>query len=171
MFSQVKQSLAKLSVKNCWTIANPLSRLMLINCTLTPCVNRCRPVFIPVGTLIQKPTDSWLIRTRPVALKIWSCVNFKKENQILKSKASMQEADRGKFIASVSMDFVPITTLCSEQWLAFITFVPVKTYVFLSLRKILNAVARKEGLMLQTRIHTGKNFTVIETWECEWWRL
>ena len=81
---------------------------MLANYTLTPCVNRCRPAFLLVVILIQKRTDSRLIRTRPIALKTWSCLNFNEKDHIVRSKASMQEADRRKFIASVSMDFFPL---------------------------------------------------------------
>ena len=38
--------------------------------------NSCPAVFIRVGISIQKPVDSQLDKTRPVALKKWSCLIF-----------------------------------------------------------------------------------------------
>ena len=48
--------------------------LTLANYTPTRCGNPCRPVFIRVGISIEKRVDSYLDKTKPAALKIWSCL-------------------------------------------------------------------------------------------------
>ena len=45
------------------------------------------------------------------------------------------------------MGFVLIVILCLSQWVAFITFVPVKSSAHLSLKKILNVAVGKENSM------------------------
>ena len=63
---------------------------------------------------IQKRVDSHLDKTRPAALKIWSSPTSNEQDQNVKLKASLQQADRGKLTASVLMGFVLIKTLCLE---------------------------------------------------------
>ena len=75
-FFYEKQLLMKLLFKNQQYNANILLGLTLANYTLTRCINSYRPVFIRVGISIQKPVDSHLDKTSPVALKIWSCLTF-----------------------------------------------------------------------------------------------
>ena len=125
----VKQSLTKLLFENPQTYANLLSGLMQANYTPTPCFSRWQRLFIRVGISIQKPVDSHLVRTRPVVLKTWSCPIFNEQNKNVQLEACKLQADRRKLTASVLMDSVLIPTLCSEQWTAFTTFVPVKKYV------------------------------------------
>ena len=120
---------------------------MPTNYTPTQCANPCPPVFIRVGISIQKPVDSHLDKTKPVALKIWSCLIFNEQDLIVKLRASTLQADRRKLIASVLMGFVLIATLCLKQWDAFNTFVPVKSCAHLSLKKISNEAVGEENSM------------------------
>ena len=110
----------------------------------TRCVNPCLSVFIRVGNWTQNRVDSHLDKTRPAALKILSCLISNKQDQNVKLKASLHQAERKKLIVSVLMGFVLIATLCLKPWVAFTTSVPVKTCVLLSLKKIFNVVARRE---------------------------
>ena len=107
----------------------------------------CRPVFLRVGISIQKRVDSYLDKTRPAALKIWSCLIFNEQDQNVEFKASLQQADRRELTASVLMVFVLMATLRLEPRTGFITFVPVKKFNSLSLKRIFNVVVRKESSM------------------------
>ena len=138
-----KQLLMKLSFEKVQTYTNLLMGLMPANYIPTRCVNPCLPVFICVGISIQKRLDSHLDKTRPAALKIWSCPISKEQDQIVKSKASLQQADRKELTTSVLMGFVLIATLYLKPWVAFTTSVPVKGCVPLSLKRIFNVVARR----------------------------
>ena len=120
--------------------------LMLANYTPTRCVNPCQPVFIHVWISIQRRIHSHLHRQEPVALKIWSGPTFNDEEQNVKLKSSTLQADK-KLAVSVLINFLLIVTLCSMQWVASNTFVPVKKYVLPSLKRISNTVERKESSM------------------------
>ena len=113
--------------ENQQTYANLLLELTLANYTTTRCVNPCRSVFIIVGIPFQKRVDSYLDKTRPAALKIWSCLIFKVQDLIVKLKASLQQTGRRKLTVSVLMGFVLIATLCLKPWVAFTTSVPAKS--------------------------------------------
>ena len=142
-FLHAKQLLKKISFESLQTYANRLLELY----NPTQCVNPCPPVFIRVGISIQKRVDSHLEKTRPAALKIWSCPISNGQDQNVKLKASLQRADGRKLTASVLMGFVLIATLYLKPWDAFTTSVPVKSCVLLSLKRIFNAVAKRESLM------------------------
>ena len=86
-------------------------------------------------------------------------------------RASTLQADRRKLPASVLMGFVLFAILCLKQWVATITFVPVKRSAHLSLKKKFNVVARRELEALKRHYIQEKGFKVIEMWNCEWWRL
>ena len=86
-------------------------------------------------------------KTRPAAFKIWSCPISNEQDQNVKLKASLQQADRKKLTALVLMGFVLIATLYLKPCVAFTTSVPVKSCVLLSLKRIINAVARRESSM------------------------
>ena len=136
--------------KSLQTYANLFSRCMPANYIPTRCVYPCLPVFIRVGISIQKRVDSHLNKTRPAlaALKIWSCPISNEQDQNVKLKASLQQADRRKLTASVLMGCVPIATLCLKPWVAFTTSVPVNACVPLSLKRIFKGVAKRESSML-----------------------
>ena len=170
-FLHAKQLLMKILSESLQKYANLLLGLMPANYNPTRCPNRCPPVFMRVGISIQKPVDSHLDKTRPVALKIWSCLIFNVQDLIVKGRDSTLQADRKKLIASLLMGFVLIAILCLKQWVALITFVPVKTCVHLSLKKISNAAVGEELDALRRYYIQEKGFKVIEMWECEWWRL
>ena len=123
-FLHGKQLLMKFLFEKQQTYAIFLLGLTLANSTPTRCVNPCRPVFIGFGISIQKRVDSYLDKTRPAALKIWSCLFSNEQDQNVKLKASLQQAYRRKLTASVLMGFVLIATLCLKPWVAFTTSVP-----------------------------------------------
>ena len=110
----------------------------------------CQPM--PTGLFSRWDLDSETTRftprqKRPAALRIWSCLISNEEDQNVKLKNSLQQADKTKLTASVLMGFVLIATLCLKPWVAFTTSVPVKRCIPLSLRKIFNTVARTESSM------------------------
>ena len=88
------QLLMKLLFESLQTSANLLLVLMPANYIPTRCVNPCLPVFIRVGNSIQKRVGSQLDKTRPAALKIWSCPISNEQDQNVKLKASLQQADK-----------------------------------------------------------------------------
>ena len=137
----------KLLFQSLQTYANLLLRFMPANYILTRCVNPCLPVFIRVGISIQKRLDSHFDKTRPAALKIWSCPISNERDQNVKLKASLHQAYRTKSTALVLMGFVLIATLCLKPWVPSTTSIPVKTCVPFSLKRIFNVVARKESSM------------------------
>ena len=69
------------------------------------------------------------------------------------------------------MGFDLFATLSLKPWVAFITSVPVKSCVSLSLKRTFKVVAKRELDALRRHFIQEKSFKVIETWECEWWRL
>ena len=135
----------KLSSESLQTYANLLLALMPANYTTTRRANPCPPVFVRVRISIQKAVNSHLNKTRPVALKKWSSPILNVQDLIVKLRASTLQADRWKLIASVLMAFVLVAILCLKQWVAFTTFVPVKSSAHLSLKKISNMAVGKEN--------------------------
>ena len=146
-FLHAKQLLMKLLSESLQIYANLFLGLMPANYTPTRCVNPCPPVLIRVRIWIQKRVDSHFDKRRPVALKIWSCLIFNVKDLIVKLRASTLQADERKLTASVLMGFDLISILCLEQWVAFIIFVPVKSCVHLSLKKIWNVAVGEEDLL------------------------
>ena len=136
LFSHAKHLLMKLLSQSLQTYAILLLGLLPVNYTPTRCVNPSPPVFMDVAKWFQKPLDSHLDETRVVALKLCSCLIFKKQNLIVKMRASTLQADRRKKSTLLWMSFVLFTKLCLKQWVAFIDFVPVKSCINLSLKKI-----------------------------------
>ena len=105
------------------------------------------PVFIRVGMSIQKHVGSHLHKTRPVTLKKWLCPIFNEQDQIAKSRASIQKADRRKSTASGLNISVLNATPCSKQSGAVTTFVRFRKLDCLSLKRIINVVVRRESSM------------------------
>ena len=75
-------------------------------------------VLIPVGISIQRQAHSHLAKTRLTAWKIWSCPIFKEQDQKVKLKAFIKQADKRKLTVLVLVVFILIATLCWEQWVA-----------------------------------------------------
>ena len=146
-FLHTKQLLIKLLSESLPTYANLLLELLPANYARTRCAKPCPRVSIRVEISIQKPVDSHLDKTRPVASKIWSCLIFNVQDLIVKLRASTLQADRKKIFASVFMCFVLIAILCLKQCVAFTTFVPVKSCAHLSLTKISNVAVGEENSM------------------------
>ena len=84
----------KLLFESLQTYANLLLELMPANYIPNRCVNPCPPVSISVGISIQKRVDSHLDKTRPAALKRWSCPISNEQDQKVKFKASLQQPDK-----------------------------------------------------------------------------
>ena len=117
-FSHAKQLSMKFLFESLQTDANLLLGLMPTNYIRTRCVNPCLPVFIRVGISIQKRVDSHFVKTIPAALKISSCFISNEQDQNVKLKAFLEQADRRKLTASVLMGFFLIATLCLKPWVA-----------------------------------------------------
>ena len=156
-FLNAKQLLMKILSQNLQSYANLFLGLIPANYSPTRCANPCPPVFIRVGISIQKPVDSHLDKTRPVVLRIWSCLIFNVQDLIVKLRASTLQADRRKLIALVPMGFILSAILCLKQWVAFTTFVPVKSSAHLSLKKRSNvAVGKEKSMNWDAAIHRRK---------------
>ena len=69
------------------------------------------------------------------------------------------------------MGFVLIAILCLKQRVAFTTFVPVKSCVHPTEEVIKRASKKRDLDELRRDYIQEKSFTVIEMWECEWWRF
>ena len=170
-FLHAKQLLMKLLIENQQTYANLLLGLTLANYTPTRCVNPCRPVFIRVGISIQKRVDSHLDKTKPAALKIWSRPISNEQDQNVKLKASLQQADRRKLTASVLMGFVLIATVF-EAMGCFYHFCPCQELrLYLTEEDIQRGSKKRELDAMRRNYIQEKGIKVIEMWECEWWRL
>ena len=146
-FLHAKQLLMKLLSESLQTYANLLLALMPANYTPTQCVNPCPPVLVDIGISFQKPVDPHLDRTRPVALKISSCLLFIVQDLIVKLRASAPQADRRKLTALVMLSFVLIAILCRKQWVDFTTSIAVKSSAHLSLKKVSNVAVGRENSM------------------------
>ena len=146
-FLHAKQLLMKLFFEILQTDANLLLGLKPANSTPTGYVKPCALVFIRVGISIRKPVDSHRDKTRPVASKIWSCFIFNEKDLIVNLGASTLNADGRKLTASVLMGLVLFSILCLKQWVAFTTFVPVKSCIRLSLKKLSDVAVRRENSM------------------------
>ena len=152
--------------------ANLMLGLMLSNYSPTRYVNPSRPVFIIVEIYIQRRGDSCLDKTRPVVLKIRSSPISNEQNPNAKLNASTLQSNRRKMTASVLMNFFVSATLCSKQFAVFINFVPVEKYNPLLTEKNIKLGYKKGELDdLRRNYKQEENLTVIETWECEYWRM
>ena len=161
-FSHAKHLLMKLLIESLQTYANLLLVLMPANYIHTRCVNSCPPVSIRVGISIQKRVDSNLDTTRPAALKIWSIPVSNEQDQIVKLKASLQQADRKNSHCNTVFEamgcfyrFCPCQELCLS----------------LTDEDIQRGSKKRELDALRRHCMQEKGFKVIEMWECEWWRL
>ena len=135
----------------------------------TRCVNPCPVVFTRVGISIQIPVDSHLDKTRPVALIIWSCLIFNEQDLIVKLRASTLQADRRKMTAS---GFCFHCNTVFEALGCFCHFCPFQELrPSLTEEDIERGSGKRELDELRRSYKQQKGFTVIEKWECDWWRL
>ena len=123
------------------------------------CWDRCQPTispfdvsthtyrFIRIEIAVQRQVGLRLDKIRPAALKLWSCPISNEQDHNDNMKASLQHVDRRKSTASVLMGIVLIATLCLKPWVAITTSVPVKSFVLLSLKRILKVVATRDSSM------------------------
>ena len=110
----------------------------------------CQPM--PTGLYTRWDIDSETGRFTPQQNKTcsfenMSCLIFNVQDLIAKLRASTLQADRRKLFASLLMGFVLIAKLCLKHWVAFTTFVPVKSCAHLSLKKLSNVAAGEENSM------------------------
>ena len=170
-FLHAKQLLMKLLSESLQTYANLLLGLMPAKYTSIQCVNPCPPVFIHIGISNQKPVDSHLDRTRPVSLKIWSCLIFNVQDLIVKLRASTLQADRRKLVVSVLMGFVLCNT-AFEAICCLYHFSPCRDLrPSLTEEDIKCGIGKKELDESRQGYVQQKSFTLIEMWQCECWRL
>ena len=119
-----KQLLMKHLFQNLQKYANLLLELMPANYIPTRCVNPCLLAFIRVGISIQRWVDLRLNKTRPEVLKIWSYPISNEQDQNVKLKASLQQADRRKLTDSVLVGFFSRCNTMSEAMVWFYYFCP-----------------------------------------------
>ena len=84
----------KLLFENHRTYAYPSLGVVPANYNPTRCANPCQPFVIDAENSFQRRVGSHLDKTRPAALKIWSSPIFKEQDQNVKLKTSIQEADK-----------------------------------------------------------------------------
>ena len=168
----VKQLLMKHFFENQQTYANLLLGLTLANYTPTRCVNPCRSVFIRVGISTQKQEGSLLDKTKPTALIIWSCLISNEQDQNVKLKTSLQQAERKK-IDCFSVDgFCSLCNIVFEVMGCFYHFCPCQELrPSLTGEDIQRGSKKRELDALRGHYMQEKGFKVVEMWECEWWRL
>ena len=167
-----KQLLMKLLSESPQSYANLLLGLMPANYITTRCANPCPLVFIRVGTSIQKPVDSHLDKTRPIALKIWSCLIFNVQDLIVKLRASTLPADRRKLNPFSVNGFCSHCNTVFEAMGCFYHFCTCQELCpSLTEEEIKRGSRKRELDELRRGFLEEKVFTVIEMWECEWWRL
>ena len=141
-FLHAKHLVIKLFFESLQTYANLL--FGPANYTIARCVNPCPPVFKRVGISIQKPVDSHRYTTRPLTLKVWTCLVFYEQDLVVKLRACTLQAARRQLIAAVLIGFVLIAILCLKQWVAFTTFEFVKISAQLSLKDKSNVAVRNK---------------------------
>ena len=157
----------KLLSESLQTCANLLLELMPANYTLTRCANPCPPVFIRVGISIQKPVDSHRDKTRPVALKIWSCLIFNVQDDC--KIESFYTTGRQKKIDRFSVDgFCSHCNTVFEAMGCFYHFCPCQELRSSLTEGDIKRGSRRELDELRRSSIQEKGFTVIELWECEW---
>ena len=164
-FFHGKQLLMEPLFENQQTYANLLLGLTLANHTSTRCVNPCRPLLIRVGISIQKRVDSYFDKTRPAALKKWSCLISNEHDQNLKLKASLQQADRKK-IDCFSVDgFYSHCNTVFDAISCFYHFCPCQELrAFLTEGDIQRGSNREIDALRRQSIQE-KGFKVAEMWE------
>ena len=98
-FLHGKPLLMKLLFEGLQTFAYLMLGLMPANYNPIRCVNPCTLFFICVGISNQKGVVPHFDKTRPAALRIWSCPVSNEQDQNVKLKAFLQQADRSKLTA------------------------------------------------------------------------
>ena len=145
-FLHAKHLLMKLLFESLQTYANLLLGLTPANYIPTRCVNPCPPVFTRVGFSIQKRAASYLGKTRPAGSKTWSCPFSNEQDQNVKLKASLKQADKKNDCFSVD-GFCSHCNTVFEAMGCFYHFCPVKSCVPPSLKRIFEVGARRECSM------------------------
>ena len=123
------------------------------------------PVFMRIGILILGQVESYLDNTRPVVLKIFTTNRSKVQNQVLYNR---QKEDNWPlqccFFSHCGTGFEALG--CFYHFCACHKIRPSLTE-----QDIHRASKKRELDELRRSYIKKKVFTVIEMWECEWWRL
>ena len=137
-----RKAVVETSIRKSTNISKPFVR---IDASQLYPFSMCQPM--PTGLYTRWDIDSETSRFTPRQNKTRSFENliFNEQDLIVRLRASTLQADGRKLTASVLMGFVLIAILCLKQWVAFITFVPVKSSAHLSLKKISNVAVGKEN--------------------------
>ena len=157
----------KLFFQSVQIYANLLLGLMRAIYIPTRCVNPCPPVFVHVGISIQERVYSHLDKTRPVAMTIWSYPVSNEQDQIVKLKASLQQADTIKIDCfSVDGYCPPCNTVfevmgCSCHFCLCQEVRPSFTEKYIQ-----RGTKKRELDALRRHYIEEKSFNVIEVWEC-----
>ena len=141
--------------------------LTLANFTPTRCFNRYRPVFIIVGISIQKRVDSYLDKTRPAALKIWSCLIFQQRRPECEIESCFTTS-RQKKIDCFSVDwFCSHCNTVFEAMGCFYHFCPCQELRPSLTEEVVQRGSQKRELdALRRHYIQEKSFKVFEMWEC-----
>ena len=110
-FLHAEQLLMKHLLESLRTHANQLLKLIIAKYIHVQQVNTCQPVFTRIGISIQRQIDSQLDETRPVASRVLSCPTFNEQEEIAKSRASIQQADSKMLTVSALMVFVLLVNM------------------------------------------------------------
>ena len=133
----------------------------------TGCVILWLPVFILNGISIQKRVDSHPDKTTPAAVKIWSCPISNNQDQNVKLKASLQQADRRKLTA-LSVD--RFCSQCNTVFEAMGCFCHFRSRQdlrpSLTEEDIQRGGKKRERDALRGHYVQEKGYKVIEMWEC-----
>ena len=127
--------------------------------------------FYWLSFLIQRRVDSHFEKTRPVPLKIWYCLVFNKQYQAAKPETFLQQAHK-------KIDCLSVDGFCSHCNTVFEAMgCPYQLCPCQEVRpslavEVLQCGSKKRELDEVRRSYLQeKVFTVIEMWECAWWRL
>ena len=145
-FLHEKQLLMKRLFESLQTYENLLLGSMPANYTPTRCANPCPPVFIRVGTSIQKPVDSHLDKARPAALQIWSCPISNEQDQNVKLKASLQRQGEENWLLQCWWVLFSLPHCVWSHGL-LLPLLSLSRAASLSLKRVFNVVARRESSM------------------------
>ena len=171
-FLHAKQLLMKLLFESLQTYANLLLGLMPVNYTLIRCVNPGRPVFIRFRISIQKRVDSYLDKTRPAVLKIWSCLISNEQNQNVKlilHRSFFTTVKQSKIDCFSVVGFCSHCNTVFEAMGCFYHFYPCQELCPSLTEKYIQRGSKKRELdALRRHYIQEKGFKLIQMWECEW---
>ena len=173
-FSHGRQLLMKLLFESLQTFANLLLGLMPANYIPIRCVNPRLPAFMRVGIWIQKRVDSHLDKTRNKTRSFENMVMsyFQRTRPDCKIESFYTTGRQKKIDCFIVDGFCSHCNTVFEAMGCFYHFCPCqKLLPSLTEEDIKRGSRRRELDELRRGYIQETGFTVIEIWECEWWRL